>query len=136
MAKRKAILRSDYTDTKPKKTKKGAIAEPAVDAVGEGFKPLWTEPQSYVNNELLTLKQEFDNDLEYWKPDRLRFARNGSMYWGTDYGQWNGAIVQRLLNEGREPFQANIAAEKVETILAQTMQNPFDMTFKPSQQIN
>jgi len=102
-------------------------------AVEEGFRPLWVEPAAVVDARLLTYREKFDQVFNYWQPDYKRLARNCRMYWGVDYSQYATEIAQRLLNEYRQPFQANIIAEKVETILSQTLQNPFDMTFKPIQ---
>ncbi len=102
-------------------------------SIEAGFKPLWIEPAAVVDSRLLSYKDKFDQVFDYWMPDYKRLARNCRMYWGVDYSQHATEIAQRLLNEYRQPFQANIIAEKVETILSQTLQNPFDMTFKPIQ---
>jgi len=114
---------------KPAEIARKELRKKAVDT----FKPLWKEPLAIVDSKMLSYKDKFDRAFDYWVPDMKRLARNSRMFWGTDYSQYATEIANRLLAEYRQPFQANIIKEKLETVLSQTLQNPFDMTFKPAQ---
>ena len=72
----------------------------------------------------------FRNQSERNRKERQREERNWRMYSGLDHGQWDFEALQQLIEEHRPPHQVNFIQNKIDTLLGNFLQNPFDTTFE------
>lgn len=72
----------------------------------------------------------YERYYKYWRSDIDRYARNGRALWGINFGQWPAYVIQKLLDQGRRPFTANLLLDKAETFIGSIKSSGYDIRFR------
>jgi hypothetical protein len=86
------------------------------------------DSESYVR--VSWVRRMYERYYKYWKSDIDRYVRNAKALWGLNFGQYPAYVVQRLLDQGRRPFTANILLDKAETFIGSIKSGGYDIRYR------
>lgn len=86
---------------------------------------------SLNQDKVFDLLSRFNRKKDYFQRDRDRFIEIASMYWGIDYGMYPDFVVRRLIEEGRQPTQIYMMAQKLDGLRGSLLHNQLDINFVP-----
>jgi len=72
---------------------------------------------------------EFESYVSGLRSDRLREERNWRLYSGVDYGQWDAAALEQLIQDGRPPTSFNFVQSYIDNVMGQVKSNPYEVEF-------